>query len=337
VASAGERGARLVKQLLAFSRRQVMRRESLDLNSLISSQLEVTRAAAAPRVNIEFTPRAGLESIYGDRSMCEQIVQNLCSNACDAMPEGGTLLIEAKNVSLNKAECVALSLLEAGAYVKLTVTDTGLGMDSDTLHRVFEPFFTTKPIEKGTGLGLSTAYGNARQHDGTISAASVPGRGSTFMVFLPASKIASAVERESAPPSLQTGTPVETVLFAEDEMPIRLLGRRILENVGYKVIEARDGKEAVKLYKENSDQIDILLFDVMMPNMDGQDAYNEICSINPGVSVVFASAYGSINIDDKIFTRENTAYVQKPFKAAELLAAVRLTLDARSAASLGHL
>lgn len=330
VVNAGERGARLVSQLLAFSRRQVMKLANLNLKAVTTDLLDMLKCIIGEKVRLEFLPEPNLWSVFADCGMFEQILLNLCINARDAMPDGGAITIRFANATVTEADCERYSLKSAGPYVVLSVTDTGCGMDADVLSRIFEPFYTTKALGKGTGLGLSTVYGNVKQHGGTVLVSSKPGHGSKFEVYLPAIRQdfpEEIVKGASAKTAKGTG---ETVLLAEDDAPIRMLGRTLLEHAGYRVLEACDGKEAVEVYKQNAGQIDVLLFDMMMPNMDGQEAYTAVHAMNPDIPVIFASGYSMNSLNLDFFEDKNIALVQKPFRSFELLATLRTILETKA-------
>ncbi len=330
VIDAGQRGARPVSQLLSFSRRQVMKLADMDLRAVTEDVIAMLACIIGEKVHLEFLPAPGLWNIRADRGMMEQVLMNLCINARDAMPEGGTITIQCANTLIEEAESAQLSLKNPGPYVLLSVTDTGCGMEPEVLSRVFEPFYTTKAVGQGTGLGLSTVYGNVKQHGGTVLIDSKPGCGSKFEIYLPASTGRSSEVAQSPPVARRTTRGTETVLLAEDDEAIRKLGHTVLELEGYKVIDACDGREALDIYRNNDIRIDVLLFDIMMPNMNGQEAYDAIHAINPKVPAVFASGYSMNQLDPNVLSTNGVLFVQKPFRSWELLAAVRGVLDTRA-------
>lgn len=327
--SSAQRAATLTRQLLAFSRRQVMQPEVLDLNRTIEDFLKMLRRVIGEHIRLDFLPGSHLGSVYADRSMMEQVIMNLCVNARDAMPGGGVLAIETENVRIDPEYCGTHVWAKPGRYILLSVTDTGCGMDAATIEHVFEPFFTTKPEGKGTGLGLSTVYGIVKQHDGMISAYSEPGKGTTFKIYLPlcerdAETIGSKIE------GLATGGS-ETILLAEDDEAVRRLAERILERAGYRVLTAASGDEAVALFKRNAGRIDLLLFDVVMPGMGGHEAYEQIHGLRPDVPVLFSSGYSENAVHTNFVLHNGLALIQKPYARDELLRAVRRALTPKQA------
>ena len=325
VMQAGERAANLVRQLLAFSRRQIMRLESLDLNPVVENVLRLIHRVIGEHIHVEWEPGAHLGTVNADRGMVEQAVMNLCVNARDAMAEGGVLRVETDRVRLDESYCADHSWAEPGCYVRLSVRDSGCGMDATTLARIFEPFYSTKPEGKGTGLGLSTVYGIVKQHSGLIHASSAPGAGSTFELYWPLTTTAIA---EILPPAVQAcrgGS--ETILMAEDDEMVRNLSQKILSSSGYTVIVARDGEEAVRLFQEQCQCIDLVMLDVVMPRMGGREAYERMCALRPGLKSLFASGYSESAIDKNFVLEGGLQLLQKPFTREPLLRAVRAVLD----------
>lgn len=328
VADAGSKAARLVSHLLAFSRRQIMDPKSIDLNDVITDFLKMIRRVIGEDIRLDFAPGRGLEKVYADRGMIEQVLMNLCVNARDAMPEGGELTIETKNVVLDEEYSRTHSWIAPGPYICMKISDTGCGMDRETLDRVFEPFFTTKGLGRGTGLGLSTVYGIVKQHEGLITVHSEPSQGAKFRVYLPVQ--ADTVSKEDrVGVAVDAGLPngVETVLLAEDDEGVRRLARETLERAGYEVICAENGEDAVRLFSENPDRVDMLVFDLIMPKMGGKEAYARIREMRPEVPALFASGYS----DGSVFTRyvldEGMHLIQKPFGRRAFLQKLREVLD----------
>ena len=289
IAKAGDRAARLVAQLLAFSRRQVMKPDQLNLNAVVSDLLKMLGRVIGEDIRLEFVPGQRLGSVFADRGMLEQVLINLCVNARDAMPGGGVLTIETENMSFNARDCLLYDLANPGRYVMLAVADTGHGIAEDDLAHVFEPFFTTKEVGKGTGLGLATVYGIVKQHEGAVRVQSEPGAGTTFDIYLPMSDRPAHENEDDRNTPVAGGT--ETILLAEDDAMVRRLAGRMLEHAGYTVLYAHDGEEAVALFRQHSDDIDLLIFDAVMPNLGGWDAYERIQAIRPDVPAFFASGY----------------------------------------------
>ena len=250
---------------------------------------------------------------------------NLAVNARDAMPDGGKLTIETANISLD--EEYAKTNIEAtpGNYILLTVTDTGSGMDKETLKRVFEPFYTTKGVGEGTGLGLAMVHGIVKHHEGYITCYSEPGHGTTFKIYFPADTAIEEVEKIEVKPIPQGGS--ETILLVDDEEHIRDLGSRILQKAGYKVIKASNGKEALEAYTSNSDQVKLVILDLIMPKMGGKQCLEGLLSLNPSVKVIIASGYSADGPTKDTLTAGVKGFVSKPYNIRQMLGVVREVLD----------
>jgi len=321
------RAVALTRQLLAFSRRQQLERRDINLNHSVS---EVTSLVAESLgTDIEMTTEAApdLATIRVDPAQIEQILMNLCVNARDAMPHGGRLTIATGNVHFNEDDCHRHPGMAPGDYVRLSVADTGTGMDPATLERIFEPFFTTKPPGRGTGLGLATVYGVVKQHGGCIDVTSAPGQGATFRIYFPTSLPA---ETRPAPPA--DAEPVrggkETILLAEDHEGLRELVHESLEALGYTVLAARDGEEAIELFRRQGGRVDLLVLDVVMPRLRGPDAYKRIRALDASVPVLFCTGYNPDSA--QVETLAGHRVLQKPYPARELARAVRELLDQRA-------
>ena len=328
IARAGERAATLVRQLMQFSRRQVMRLECLDINSAIYNVIEMLERVIGEHIQLEWLPGVLHGTIRADQAMIEQVLMNLCINALDAMPKGGTLTIATHETEIGVDNRTAYSEIEPGKYIQLSVSDTGYGMSRETQEHLFEPFFTTKGVGKGTGLGLATVYGIVKQHRGAIDVSSEPGRETTFRIYWPQNEDASVTSDDATTASTVTsGT--ETLLLAEDNEQVRQLARTILERVGYTVLTAEDGEEAVKFFEERGDEIDLVILDVVMPKINGQEVYERINSLRPYTRVLFASGYSEIDVHNHFMNGEQLTYIQKPFTRDALLRAVRAKLDER--------
>jgi two-component system, cell cycle sensor histidine kinase and response regulator CckA len=332
VEKAGNRGAELTKKLLAFSRRQHLDRRVMDLNDSIAEVLKLLERVIGEDVKVSFTAADNLSAVSADAAQIEQVIMNLSLNARDAMPTGGRLAIETRNVELDQYYCRQYPNCVPGKYAQILVSDTGTGMDTETLKHIFEPFFTTKEVNKGTGLGLSMVYGIVTQHGGLINVYSEPGHGTTFKIFLPV--VDSSVEKDKhvVQPSLLGGT--ETILVAEDEEALRNLSKDVLEALGYTVLSAQNGEEAVELFAANRDKIDLLLFDVVMPVMGGSEAYKTIREMDGKVvPLIFMTGYSS-EVLDSPYVKQNQSIdlasvhiIQKPYTLDALGRAVRDTLD----------
>jgi nitrogen-specific signal transduction histidine kinase len=325
VAKAGDRAARLVSQLLLFSRRQIMRPELLDLNEIVANLLKMLRRVIGEHIQLQWRPGTHVGTIRADRGMIEQALVNLCVNARDAMPEGGTLAIETHEASLDEADCAAHSGAKPGRYAVLSVEDTGGGMDEKTLEHIFEPFFTTKETDKGTGLGLATVYGIVKQHEGLIQAYSEPRMGTTFKLYWPWCAADSKAPESSDPGDVRGGT--ETILLAEDDEMVQMVARTILEREGYEVLAAGDGAAAVALLEERGEKVEMAILDVVMPRMGGREAYERMQELRPGLKVLFASGYSEDAVHTDFVLDKGLSLIQKPFSREALLRAVRKALD----------
>ena len=328
---AGHRAAGLTRQLLAFSRQQVMDPRILDLNLVVKDMEKMLKRLIGEDIHLVTRLDSTLANIKADPGQVEQVLMNLAVNARDAMPRGGELVIETLNyyIDADFARRYPYPMV-LGHYVQLTVTDTGVGMDAVTRNRVFEPFFTTKDKGKGTGLGLSMVYGVVKQSGGYIDVQSEPGQGATFRILLP-------IAEESVPKPQQTNAPAsvskgnETVLLVEDEMSLRKLTRHLLELGGYKVLEAESGIEALKLSGEFEGTIHLLLTDVVMPVMSGRVLADEISKSRPETHVVFMSGYTGQTVGAHGVLAEGSYYLPKPFTREALGKKVREALDGHSA------
>jgi two-component system cell cycle sensor histidine kinase/response regulator CckA len=323
---AADRATSLTGQLLAFSRKQILQPTVLDLNDLVAGTSRMLRRLIGE--DIEFVTALGsdLGTIRADAGQIEQIVLNLALNARDAMPRGGRLAIETSRVELDDSYMEQHVGVQPGPYVMLTVSDTGMGMDSNTLRRVFEPFFTTKERGKGTGLGLATVYGIVKQSGGHIWAYSEIGRGATFKVYLPSVESTVDVERCAAAVEVHHQG-IETILLVEDERAVRFVARAILEKAGYHVLDADDPKFAEAIFAEHGGSIDLLVTDVIMPGGSGPGLFKRLALDRSDLKVLFMSGY----TDDAIFHQgelePGIAFLQKPFTTQGLLRQVREALS----------
>ncbi len=314
--------AALTRQLLAFSRRQVVRPKILNLNTVIAQMENMLRRVIGEDVELIIATTGELDSVQADPGFIEQIVMNLAINARDAMPEGGKLMIETANLFLDKEYIGAHLSVKTGPHAMLAVTDTGTGMSREVQTRLFEPFFTTKPQGKGTGLGLATVYGIVQQMEGSIFVYSEPGKGSTFKILLPvAGPSAAKEEEEMAAPSSLAGR--ETILLVEDEDGVRKFVRSMLERQGYRILEAAHGEAALAIAAEPANTIDLLLTDVIMPRMNGPDLADQLGRIRPRLKVLFMSGYTdrSIRLQDRL--NDDSNFIQKPFTPTALARKVR--------------
>ena len=325
VISAGERAAGLVGQLLAFSRRQVLRPEDLDLNEVVRSALRMIERTLGEHIRIEFAAGDDLGTVHADRGQLEQVLMNLCINARDAMPGGGVLELATEDVCINAAFCDQHAWAREGRFVKLVVSDSGVGMGPVTLDRVWEPFFTTKEPGKGTGLGLATVYGIVRQHDGLVHTESAPGTGTTFEIFVPAIERAATSTPARVDAPARGGT--ETIMVAEDDAAVRGLVKAVLEQAGYDVLTAVDGEEALRILTARGEAVDLALLDVVMPGLGGREVHDRVRESMPHLRCIFASGYDLDGVHTDFVLDEGLDLIRKPFDRRVLLERVREVLD----------
>jgi PAS domain S-box-containing protein len=319
------RAAELTRQLLGFSRRTPLTPQAVDLNAVIEETLRLVRRTFDPRIEVRLQQAADLWSIQADPGQMGQVLMNLCLNARDAMPTGGTLTLETANVRLDP-QAVAKSFDgRTGDFVRLRVCDTGIGMTREIREHIFEPFFTTKETGKGTGLGLAMVFGIVKAHAGWIECQSELGRGTSFDVYLPGSPQLVAPPPSSIPDGIRGGT--ETILLADDEQLVGRLGATILRRHGYRVLSAADGLEALEVFRQQRGGIDLVILDLSMPRLSGQETLKELRKLKPSVKVLISSGYSS---DDELRAVEREGvmgFVAKPYRPAELARQVRLALD----------
>ncbi|MCR4309909.1 MAG: PAS domain S-box protein [Deltaproteobacteria bacterium] len=320
-----ERAATLTRQLLTFARRQVIEPVNLNLSALAADLMKLIGKVVGEHIEVKTSLEKNVPTIHADRGQIEQMVMNLCLNARDAMPKGGRLVVETEDVVLDEEYVRQNPYMRTGRYALLTVSDTGVGMDEKTRERVFEPFFTTKGPDKGTGLGLAMVYGIVKQHGGFIHLYSEPGKGTAFKVYFPAIEAqpdaVPSIRREEI---VRGGT--ETILLAEDEEAIRALAERILKGFGYTVLVARDGEEAIGIFRQHK-EIALAVLDVVMPRKGGKEAFEEMHKQNPQLKVIFMSGYSANAIHDSFVLIAGTPFLQKPFGPTILARKVREVLD----------
>ncbi|MEZ0228734.1 MAG: ATP-binding protein, partial [Planctomycetota bacterium] len=328
ILTASDRAASLTRQLLAFGRKQVLQpRASLDVNSVVIDMDRMLRRLIGEDVQLETLLEKELWPVKADPGQLEQVIVNLAVNSRDAMPDGGKLTIETRNVVVD-APRPENPELESGDWVLLAVTDRGVGMDGDTLARAFEPFFTTKPVGKGTGLGLSTVYGIVKQSGGHISASSEVGRGTRFEILLP--RTTGVAEKWQRPaPHAASSAGRETVLLVEDNNTVRALVRELLETSGYHVIAASHGDEALAISASHAGAVHVLLTDVIMPGMNGPQLHARLLNTRPGMPVVFMSGHTDGVLQRQGVLDPGQAFIQKPFTIAALSQELRKVLGAR--------
>ncbi|MCL4215208.1 MAG: PAS domain S-box protein [Gemmatimonadales bacterium] len=327
IRDAGDRAVALTRQLLAFSRRQVVRPASLDLNQVVAQSIGMLRRLIGEDIELRFQPATALGVVKADRGHVEQVIMNLAVNARDAMPRGGTLTITTADVMLEVSHPDMQLAAPPGPYVMIDVTDTGVGMDAATRARVFEPFFTTKGPGKGTGLGLSTVYGIVQQGGGALFIRSEPGQGTTFRVCLPRVDAAIEVEGPSVPMSDLGGS--ETILVVEDDDGVRSLASRVLGVAGYRVLAAPCGEEALRLLSQRETPVDLLLTDVVMPAMNGRELMELVRARHGDIAVIYTSGYTDDTVVRLGLVDDPTRFLAKPYTAAELRRKVRVVLELR--------
>jgi CheY-like chemotaxis protein len=326
--AAGDRAARLTRQLLAFSRKAIIEPKIIDLKEVVTDVDSMLRRIVGEDVQLtvvtDTDPKLG--AIMADPGQVEQVIVNLVVNARDAMPKGGQLTIEVRNVELDETYARQHSDARPGAYVLLAVSDTGCGMDDATIARVFEPFFTTKG-EAGTGLGLATVYGIVKQSNGHAAVYSEVARGTTFKVYWPQMQERPIALRKSHVSLNVLPRGQEMILLVEDEDAVRVLVRHVLTSCGYLVLDARDGVDAVRVAEQHQSRIDLLVTDVVMPRMGGREVAERVAITHPGIRVLFLSGYTDDAVVRHGILEAEVAFLQKPFSPASLTAKVREVLD----------
>ncbi|PYJ96425.1 MAG: hypothetical protein DME23_20690 [Verrucomicrobia bacterium] len=329
IALATDRASHLTRQLLTFSRKQVLHVRNIDLNELINNVGKLLRRAIGESIALQFNYSPNLPAVEADTGMMEQVVMNLAINARDAMPEGGQLTIVTRPADVDEAHVRRNPEARTGRFVSLAVTDTGCGMDEATLQRIFEPFFTTKTAGKGTGLGLATVYGIVKQHQGWLEVQSQLGHGTTFTVFLPAgSRAVTAPPQNAERPAVRGGT--ETILLVEDEPAVLVMAKGILQRLGYQVMAAASGDEAVPIWQQHSAEINLLLTDMVMPgSLSGRELAEKLLQEKPDLKVVYASGYSMDLVGPGLATSKNFVFLQKPYHPEALAKILRNCLDGK--------
>jgi hypothetical protein len=323
ILQAAERAAGLTRQLLAFGRGQSIQAHPNDLNTLVTNLETMVKRIVGPSVDLVVLPASSPSRIRTEPGQIEQILVNLAHNARDAMPNGGKLVIEVSHVEVDANTPGRLPDLSPGPYVMLAVSDNGVGMDADTRARLFEPFFTTKNPSQSSGLGLSIVYGIVQQHGGSISAYSQPGAGTIVEIYFPKSKDAATEERIPLPRPRGS----ETILIADDEDNVRKLVHRVLATNGYTVIDAQNGKEALELYEQNRERIDLVLTDLVMPHLNGYELGERVRALDPHKKIMFMSGYRDTFVGTEY--EQDRPLLNKPFTPEILLKFVRDVLDGR--------
>ena len=320
-----ERASVLTRQLLTYARRQIIEPVNLNLNTVIANLLKLVTKIVGEHIEIRTILARTLPTIRADVGQIEQVVMNLVLNARDAMPGGGHLLVETCLTDLDAETVRRHPYMKGGSYVVLAVSDTGIGMDQKTQERAFEPFFTTKGSEMGTGLGLAMVYGIVKQHNGFIHLYSEPGNGTTFKIYFPPVEAAPDVVISSNTSEIRGGA--ETVLLVEDDESVRSLMERMLLDLGYTVLVARDGEEAVDLFRKNTDKIDLAILDVVMPRKGGKEAYEEMRKVRTDLKVIFMSGYTTNAVHESFVLIAGIPFLSKPFGPGVVARKVREVLD----------
>ncbi len=327
VARAAGRAAMLTRQLLAFTRQQVLEPTLVNVNAVVASMHLMIRRLIGEEIEVALTLGPDLARIVADRSQIEQVVLNLAVNARDAMPHGGRLTIETADVVLDEAQARRLECAAPGPHVLLTVGDTGHGMDEETRAQIFEPFFTTRPLGEGTGLGLATVHGIVRQSGGGIAVETAPDRGTRFLVYLPAAQGEAHAGAEAPAPPRVSLRGRETVLIVEDEPAVRALAERSLRRYGYTVLCAAGGEAAIEMAAAHPGPIDLLVTDIVMPGMRGPAIAARLRAQRPDVKVLFVSGYAPGGPDDQPVLEAGSAFLAKPFGLESLVRKARELLD----------
>jgi CheY-like chemotaxis protein len=318
-------GAELVKRLMIFSRKIEPKFVNLDLNKHIIQTQKLLTRTIPKMIDIHLDLSDDIEQINADPTQVEQILMNLAVNARDAMPEGGRLNIATKTAILDEDYCKEHAETKPGKYVSLTVTDTGKGMDKETIKRIFEPFFTTKDLGRGTGLGLAVVYGIVQQHGGHIWCYSEPSRGTVFKIYFPS--LVSREEPEQKMAELIPHGGTETILLVDDEESVRTLARTTLAKAGYTLLTAGNGEEALSVYHERSNEIALVILDLMMPKMGGTQCLKELLKMNPAVKVVIASGDSAGGGREEYVGLGAKGFIEKPYESRILLNIARSVLD----------
>jgi CheY-like chemotaxis protein len=299
--------------------------KSIDLNEILRKWIAFLRTVLNEDVDLQVKLSETPLNIMADSQQIEQVLMNLATNAMDAMPSGGSLVIETGLFDMDNQFLANHGYGSPGSYALFRLTDSGIGMDGQTKNHIFEPFFTTKDVGKGTGLGLSVAYGIVKQHEGYIDCDSTPGKGSTFSVYFPIINETAQEERISHSNSMLRGS--ETILLAEDDEEVRCLSRCYLEQFGYRVIEAANGEEAVAQFQIHKDEISLMLLDVIMPRLNGKEVFNQVRPVRPDIKVIFMSGYTNDVLQREDIEATGAEVLLKPTAFKELLATIRKSLE----------
>ncbi len=332
ILAAAERAAKLTGQLLAFSRRTTMQASTLDLSKVAADAGDMIGRLLGPHIELELCSQEAVDLVAADPAMLEQVIVNLCVNARDAMAQGGKLTIETRNLEVDESVRDARNLPLTGSFVTLSVRDTGVGMTSEVRERAFEPFFTTKDVGSGSGLGLSMVYGIVQQLGGMIEIESEPERGTRCTIYLPRTKTEpepSVASDDAEPPG-----GAETILIAEDEEALLDLLKILLERRGYRVLSAAGGRQALSVFEDNADSIDLVVLDVLMPEIGGKKVFEAIRETGSKVPVLFSTGFAHSSLDAEFLAESGARVVRKPYAPETLLKIVREALDERSSSAV---
>lgn len=329
IEKAAHRASELTQQLLTFSRKVESELRPVDLNSEVRQVQKILERTIPRMIAIEVHLQEELWTVSADPAQMGQIMMNLAVNARDAMPDGGKLVFETENVILDREYCSTHLGAKEGRYVLLSISDTGQGMDKETMEHIFEPFYTTKGVGKGTGLGLAMVYGIVKNHGGYIMCYSEPGQGTSFKIYLPAIEAESRLEpTEIVEKKLRGGD--ETILLVDDEESLRDMGREMLEKFGYQVITVSDGESAIQAYRQKGAEIDLVILDLVMPGMGGANCLKELLSVDPGLKVLIASGYALNGRAREALEAGAKGFIRKPYELAQLIGVVREVLEGDS-------
>ncbi len=329
IESSAQRASELTQQLLTFSRKVESKLRPVNINQEIKQVEKLLKRTIPRMIDIELHLEENIKVINADPAQLEQVLMNLGVNARDAMPDGGKFVVETENVILDEEYCKTHLGAVSGEHVLLSFSDTGCGMDKETVEHIFEPFYTTKETGKGTGLGLAMVYGIVKSHDGYIMCYSEPGKGTTFKIYFPAieESVVSgglSVDREK---EMQGGN--ETILLVDDEKAILDMGKNMLERFGYTVIKAESGEKAIEIYKAQKERIDLVILDLGMPGMGGHKCLKELLKIDSHVKVIIASGYSEIGKVKETVESGASGFIGKPYQLADMLKKVREALEIR--------
>ncbi len=329
IQTAGQRASALTRQLLSFSRRHAMEARPINLNRVCQDLLKMLGRVIAANIKINFVPGSNIGTILGDSGQIEQVLMNLCINAQDSMPQGGSITLQTEDFVIDDSYVRIHAWAQLGRYALLTVTDSGCGMTEEVREHAFEPFFTTKEAGKGTGLGLATVYAIVKQHSGLLHLYSEVGKGTEFKIYLPVqeSQFQPGPPQEMKTYQATPGNP-ERILLAEDNDIVQKVCQRILDKANYQVLTAKDGQEAYEIFMERREEIDLILTDVVMPRLGGQELREQVREVDPTMPILFSSGYSENTVHTRFIRDAGLRLIRKPYDSKELLRNVRMILDA---------